>query len=139
MAIDYNGGDLLPGKVSMTDYPRVTVLGQCPSKSNSYIIARNTLIKGKPLKQYESNFYIQCGAYRDANIQGYFKFHIDAYFQSQRSDLDGCLKITLDCLQKLVKAFPNDNKCTEIIARKFLDKVNPRIEFRIIPVGDQED
>jgi Holliday junction resolvase RusA-like endonuclease len=36
----------------------------------------------------------------------------------------------LDCLQK-VKAISNDNKCIKIVANKFLDKLNPRIEFEI--------
>jgi Holliday junction resolvase RusA-like endonuclease len=52
------------------------------------------------------------------------------FYPSQRADLDNSLKIILDCLQKC-KAIVNDNKCTKIVANKFLDKKEPRIEFEI--------
>ena len=63
-------------------------------------------------------------------IEGNFKFEIDVYYNSRRPDLDNSLKSTLDCLQRC-GAIKNDNKCIEIIARKHLDKINPRIEFKI--------
>lgn len=117
------------------------IYGNCPSKSNCYKIIQKR-IKGRlvpslgktpALEKYENDFYIQCNHYRDANITGYVKFYIDVYYPSQRSDLDNSLKVVLDCLQKC-KAIPNDNKVTEILARKFLDKENPRIEFEIVKV-----
>jgi Holliday junction resolvase RusA-like endonuclease len=110
------------------------IFGNPPSKSNCYkIITLNghgSLAKTKALKQYENDFYIQCNKYRNANIDTYFEFEVDVYYPSQRSDLDNCLKVVLDCLQK-VKAIANDNKCVKIVARKFLDKLKPRIEFTI--------
>jgi Holliday junction resolvase RusA-like endonuclease len=116
---------------------RQVILGTCPSKSNSYRIIKigNSYSLGKTasLKKYEKDFYIQCNVYRDMNIEGYFEFYIDAYFPTQRNDLDGVLKCTLDCIQK-VKAVKNDNRCTKIVARKFVDKLNPRIEFIIKPI-----
>ena len=69
-------------------------------------------------------------AYDYEMIEGNFKFEIDVYYDSRRPDLDNSLKSTLDCLQKC-KAIKNDNKCLEIIARKHLDKINPRVEFKI--------
>lgn len=71
---------------------------------------------------------MQCNLYRNANIDGYFEFYIDAFFPTMRNDIDGVLKGTLDCLQK-IKAIKNDNLCIKIVARKFVDKKNPRIEF----------
>ena len=109
---------------------RQTISGNCPSKSNCYRISGNTLIKTDKLKRYEELFFIQCSQYRNANITGYFELYIDVFYPSQRSDLDNCLKVVLDCLQR-VKAIPNDNKCVKIVAQKFLDKLNPRIEFSI--------
>lgn len=91
------------------------------------------MAKTDALKKYEDNFYIQCNKYRGKNICGYFELEIDVYYPSQRSDLDNCLKCTLDCLEK-AKAIENDNKCVKILARKFLDKANPRIEFTITEV-----
>ena len=116
----------------MNDYQ--TILGNVPSKSNSYkIININgyaSLAKTKALKEYEDKFYIQCDKYRNADISGYFELYLKVYYPSERSDLDNSLKIILDCLQK-VKAIRNDNKCVKIVAEKFLDKERPRIEFFI--------
>lgn len=114
-----------------------TIFGNPPSKSNCYKIitlgGHGSLAKTQALKKYENDFFIQCNYYRDKNIEGYFELHIDVFYPSQRSDLDNSLKCTLDCLQK-VKAIKNDNKCIKIVAQKFLDKLNPRIEFEIIEI-----
>ena len=113
---------------------KATILGNVPSKSNLYMIARNRLIKTKRLKEYEDSFYIQLPpALRNLDITGYFEFEIDVFYPSQRADLDNSLKVVLDCLQK-TKTIRNDNRCTRIIANKALDKDNPRIEFTIRPV-----
>lgn len=110
------------------------IYGQVPSKSNCYrIITQNghgSLCKTKALHQYEKDFYIQCNQYRNKNIEGYFEFYIDVYYPNQKSDLDNAMKVVLDSLQK-VNAIKNDNKCVKIVANKFLDKNNPRIEFEI--------
>lgn len=107
------------------------IRGTCPSKSNCYRIGGKGLFKTKALTTYEESFYIQCNLYRNANITGYFELHVDVYYPNQRADLDNALKIILDCAQR-VKAIPNDNKCVKIIAQKFLDVSDPRIEFTII-------
>jgi len=110
-----------------------TILGNCPSKSNCYKIGNGVMFKSPALSNYEKAFYIQCNHYRDADIKGYFELHLDVFYPSERSDLDNSLKVVLDCLQR-VKAIPNDNKCTKIVARKFKDVNNPRIEFEVIKV-----
>jgi Holliday junction resolvase RusA-like endonuclease len=114
-----------------------TIYGNTPSKSNCYKIIKlgthASLAKTASMKKYENDFFIQCNLYRNANIEGYFEFYIDVFYPSQRSDLDNSLKVVLDCLQK-VKAIQNDNKCVKIVAQKFLDKLNPRIEFRIVSI-----
>lgn len=107
-----------------------TIHGLIPSKSNGYVITANRLIKSAAVRKYEEKFYIQCHHYRNKNIEGYFELHAKVFFSSERSDLDGCFKLLLDCLQK-AKAIKNDNRCTKIIAEKFLDKANPRIEFML--------
>lgn len=116
----------------MTLNQKQTILGTCPSKSNCYKIItlgkHASLGKTATLKKYEDSFYIQCNHYRDANIEGYFELHIQVFYPNQRADLDNSLKVVLDCLQR-VKAIPNDNKCVKIVAEKYLDKANPRIEF----------
>lgn len=113
------------------------IKGTVPSKSNSYRIIKlgkhASLAKTSAMKKYEESFLWQVGSCRDANIEGVFEFYIDVYFPSKRSDLDGCLKATLDCLQK-AKVIKNDNNCSLIHARKFIDKENPRVEFKIVTI-----
>ena len=33
-----------------------------------------------------------------------------------------------------IKTIENDNKCIKIVAEKFIDKDNPRIEFKIVTI-----
>ena len=119
------------------DYGWQTIKGSVPSKSNCYKIVtlygHGSLAKTKALKEYENAFFMQCGKYRDLNIDGYFEYHCRVYYSSMRSDLDNSLKIQLDCLQK-TKTIANDNKCVKIVAEKFIDKDDPRIEFKIVAI-----
>lgn len=112
------------------------IAGKIPSKSNCYrvvsINGHSSLAKQKVLKEYEQSFYIQNGL-RDKNITGYFKLDVDVYYENMRPDLDNCLKILLDCLQAN-KTIKNDRNCTEIHARKLVDKNNPRICFTLTEV-----
>lgn len=109
-----------------------TIFGQVPSKSNCYkIITLNghgSLAKTPALKQYEKSFYLQCNHYRNKNLKGLFELHLNVYNGSQRNDLDNAMKGILDCLQAC-KAIENDRNCIKIVAQKFVDKINPRIEF----------
>ena len=116
------------------------IYAQPPSKSNQYkIITLNghgSLAKTSAMKEFEKKFYLQCG-YRNRNIQGFFELYADVYFQSNQPDLDNSLKGLLDCLQTC-KAIKNDRNCVKIVANKYIDKNNPRIEFTIVEVKDIE-
>lgn len=111
-----------------------TILGKCPSKSNSYrivtISGHGSLAKTKALKDYEKSFYLQCDEYRNRNIKGLFELNIRVYYENQRPDLDNHLKVVLDCLQSC-RAVSNDRNCVRIVAEKFIDKNNPRIVFEL--------
>jgi len=118
----------------------VVIYGSIPSKSNQYkIITLNghgSLAKTSAMKEFEKKFYLQCG-YRNRNIQGFFELYANVYFQSNQPDLDNSLKGLLDCLQTC-KAIKNDRNCVKIVANKYIDKNNPRIEFTIVEVKDIE-
>ena len=88
------------------------------------------MIKKKAVIDYEKSFFLQCGKYRNKKIDTFFELHLDVYFPSNRQDLDNSLKIVLDCLQDC-NAITNDRNCTKIVANKFIDKLNPRIEFKL--------
>lgn len=117
------------------------VYGNAPSKANQYKIitlgGHGSLAKTSSLKEYEKKFYLQC-SYRNKNIQGFFELYVDVYFHSNQPDLDNAMKCILDCLQTC-KAIKNDRNCVKIVANKFIDKNNPRVEFTIVEVnGIQE-
>lgn len=120
------------------NYPKQTILGQPPSKSNTYKIvvkpskfgkSHGSLAKTDALKSYEESFFMQCSL-RRMNISKRFKLTVDVFFMSDRPDLDNSLKVILDSLQAC-GAIKNDRLCCEIHARKLIDKNNPRIEFLI--------
>jgi crossover junction endodeoxyribonuclease RusA len=54
---------------------------------------------------------------------------IDFYVPNQRSDLDNLLKGLLDCLTGII--YIDDKQIVEILARKYVDKKEPRIEIII--------
>ncbi len=115
---------------------RITIIGDVPSKANSYKIitigGHSSLSKTQNLKKYEKDFFLQC-QHRNINITTFFTIDIDVYYQNNRKDLDGSFKILLDCLQQC-KVIKNDRECVEIHARKLIDKNNPRVDIIIRPV-----
>lgn len=121
----------------MTEHPWQTIIGHVPSKANNYKIVYKaghpTISKSDAVESYEQAFYMQVGPYRNKNISGFFELNLRVYFESQQPDLDNSLKTILDCLQ-YTKTIKNDNKCVKIVAEKFVDKKNPRIEFQIIEI-----
>lgn len=114
------------------------IYGSVPSKSNCYKIVtlagHGSLAKTAAMKEFEKKFYLQCGKYRNRNIRGFFELYADVYFQSNQPDLDNSLKGLLDCLQGC-NAIKNDRNCVKIVANKFIDKNNPRIEFTLVEVA----
>lgn len=123
---------------AMVEHDWVTIPGQAPSKSNTYRVitlkGHGSLAKQPALKSYETAFYWHLpGVYRNLDINGPFELYIRVYFTTMSHDLDNSLKVVLDCLQ-YTKTIRNDNKCAKIVAEKFIDKENPRIEFRLVEV-----
>ena len=103
-----------------------TIRGQIPSKSNCYkVVSINghaSLAKQKVLKEYEKSFYLQCPE-RERKLKGYFSLRVKVFY---RSNL------------QMTKTIDNDRYCTKIVAEKFVDKENPRIEYEIVPEGSAE-
>ena len=121
----------------MVEHDWQTILVSVPSKSNCYKIiykgGHPDIGKKDALKKYEDSFYMQVGKYRNMNIPGFFEYHCRVFYPSKRSDLDNSLKVQLDCLQH-TNTIKNDNNCVKIVAEKFIDKDNPRVEFKLIEI-----
>lgn len=107
------------------------IYGQVPSKSNCYRFGNGKVYKAEHLVQYEKDFQKQCVKYRNKNIDTNFGLNVKVFYKDKRSDLDNSLKVILDCLQKC-GAIRNDNKCMRIVAYRYIDKVNPRIEYELM-------
>lgn len=128
------------------NYPKQIILGEVPSKSNSFKIitfkkkgggpGHSSIAKTDELKAYEKSFALQCNLYRNKCITGWFELYINVYFPDNRKDLDNALKASIDCMGQ-VGAFSNDRYCKKIVAEKHFDEKNPRIEFVIIPLQEQ--
>lgn len=121
------------------------IFGNIPAKSNCYRIVTFTskdkktsyshLAKTKDLAKYEKDFILQCMKYRNLELDVPFVLEVDVYYKRSASDLDNAFKVLLDCLQQVgCQAIKNDNKCMRIIANKYIDADNPRIEFTIKPI-----
>ena len=117
-------------------HPMQIVKGQIPSKSNGYRIAKGRLIKSDKVSVYESVFYHEVRHLRNLCISGKFEFNAKVFFKTEKSDIDGCLKVVLDCLQTM-NVIKNDNLCWKINIEKFVDKKCPRIEFELIEILDK--
>lgn len=121
----------------MIEHDWQTIPGQIPSKANTYKIiykcGHASLAKIDAVNTYETNFYLHVGSYRGMNISGLFELHVRVYFTTLSHDLDNSLKCLLDCLQ-YTKTIKNDNRCVKIVAEKFIDKDNPRVEFKLVEV-----
>lgn len=116
----------------MIPYGRTQIItGICPSKSNMNKVTKyGRFYKSTVVKDYERSFWGQCDVYRNKGINDLFGIEINVYFKNRIADLDGVFKVVLDSLQGC-GAIMNDNLCYSIKAEKFIDKVNPRIEFKI--------
>lgn len=135
--------DLFTQSMASTPGTKEVIYGKIPAKSNMYRIidfkskdtgkAHKSLAKGSELKKYEKMFAQQCVRYRNKNIDTYFILEVDVYYPDRRSDIDNCFKVLFDCLQ-YANAIKNDNLCVRIVANRFIDKANPRIEFIITTV-----
>ena len=119
-----------------------TIYGQVIPKANNYVAVNNghggqRLVKNDTMHQYEKSFSLQCRKYRGRNISSNFRLYCVVYQRSKRFDLDNSIKTILDCLQ-YVGAITDDNLCVEIVAKKRVDKANPRVEYGLQEVVTEQ-
>ena len=108
------------------------IKGNRPSKSNSYRVSGKRLVKTAACRLFETQFSVDMdNKYKGIKFDGIFELRIAVYFSSYASDIDGCNKILLDCLQKY-DVIKNDNKCIRIWQEKYVDRKNPRVEMKLI-------
>lgn len=108
----------------------ITIYGKCPAKKNRYRVGRGKVYKDDVVVSYERNFLAQCGDYRNRLISSPFELVVDVYFETIRPDLDNAVSTVLDCLQSS-SVITDDKNMIKLSARKFKDKIYPRVEFEI--------
>ena len=125
-----------------TEIMTETIIGQIIPKANNYLAVPDSdggrrIIKNDAIRDYERSFCLQCIKYKDKRISSRFRLFAEIWQRSFRFDLDNSLKTLLDCLQ-YVGAITDDNLCVEIVARKRIDPVNPRVKFAIVEICEQK-
>lgn len=104
------------------------VLKTKPVSVNRMYQGRRFLTKeGKNAK--ESIAWEMKAKYRGKALKCDIGVDIDFYVSSNLSDLDNLLKGTFDAMKGIL--WDDDRQIVEILARKYIDKKNPRIEILI--------
>lgn len=125
-----------------TDIMTETIIGQIIPKANNYLAVpdgqgERRIIKNDAVRSYERSFCLQCVKYKNKRIGTQFRLFAEVWQRSARFDLDNSLKTLLDCLQ-YVNAITDDNLCVEIVARKRIDPVKPRVKFAIVEICEEQ-
>lgn len=111
------------------------VLPWPPSANRYWRNVKGRMVKSAAARAYHDEaFWLTVKALtrsgqRADPLVGELKVTLDFYRPARRGDLDNRIKVTLDALQGI--AFKNDSQIVEIHARRFEDKVRPRVEIGI--------
>jgi Holliday junction resolvase RusA-like endonuclease len=125
----------------------LTIYGNVPSKSNCYRVvalpdgkggSRGSLAKRKELKAYERAFFQQVLLKHRRALSFPLCARFRVYYDSWRPDLDNAFKVVLDCLQS-AGVIENDRLVRRIVAEKFKDAKNPRVEIELTEYLPQEE
>lgn len=98
-----------------------------PSLNHLYSTVRGRRVLSREGRQYKDSVAIRARACRV--MPGTLKVNVDVYRPRRAGDLDNTLKALLDSLTGLV--WLDDSQIGEIHARRFEDKLNPRVELEV--------
>lgn len=119
-----------------------TIFGKIPSEADSYKVVADgfsasgkKLVKSDRVYAYEHAFMQQCSQYANRLLLGRFRLIVTIYDDTENGSTANALRIVLNCLQS-VKAVADQNKCTELVARKIVDVRHPRVEFALQEVTE---
>lgn len=100
-----------------------------PSVNNLYATFRGRRIVSREGKAFKLRADSIARAAGLRLLDGDISVAVDVYRPRKAGDLDGRLKCVLDCLTGI--AWHDDKQITHIEARRFDDKLNPRVVVRI--------
>ena len=105
-----------------------------PSGNASYRTGRGHFYRSKAAQSYHDTVELLCKAQRVTMMRGPITLEVKWYRARRAGDLDGRLKVLQDALQG--RAYANDSQIVKIIAERFEDKDNPRMQ---VTITDYED
>jgi crossover junction endodeoxyribonuclease RusA len=82
--------------------------------------------KARKYKQTAALAALACGAFR---LTGELRVRMDVYRPLRCGDLDNVQKLVCDALNGI--AWHDDKQLVEIVARRFDDRANPRVELTV--------
>lgn len=126
------------GGKSLYDAPKAIslTLPFPPSLNTIYATYRGRRILSARGREYKADVLALCFANRVKPIAGDIAIEIKAYRPRKIGDLDNLQKIIFDSLKG--SAFFDDKQIVRIVAERFDDKSNPRVEIEISKVLESE-
>jgi crossover junction endodeoxyribonuclease RusA len=104
-----------------------------PSANNYWRANRGRVHKSTQAKKYIDNVKWITKRQNLTPIEGHVQVQIEVYRPARRGDLDNTLKVLLDALNGL--AYADDSQITQIFAKRFEDKANPRVEIMVTRIA----
>ena len=115
---------------------KTIVLGQLPRKSNGRRKTRwGGLIKSQDALDYEVSFIFQIPNELRLHLTDKISLTATIYYRSNRSDLSD--ELLCDCIEK-AGIIKNDRQIKEKHLYCRVDKENPRVEFELKIIGDED-
>jgi len=105
-----------------------------PSTNNLYATVRGRRVlsaEGRRFKQAAAAMALSAGV---RPLTGDVSVALDVYRPRRAGDLDNTIKATLDALKGI--AWADDSQVTRIVATRFEDKRNPRVDAMVLPSPD---
>lgn len=103
-----------------------------PSANRYWRVFRGRAVVSSEAKAYKKTVQVLAQRAGLECLDGAVAVTLDVYRPAKRGDLDNSIKVLLDSLQGA--AYADDQQITEIHARRFDDKHNPRVEVTILRV-----
>jgi crossover junction endodeoxyribonuclease RusA len=106
-------------------------VGYPPALNQHWRVFRNRILVSAESRAYKCVAALQARTQGARPLAGPCRLEVHLYRPRRAGDLDGRLKVLLDCLNGI--AWEDDSQVVEIHAFRHEDKVNPRAEVEVSP------
>jgi crossover junction endodeoxyribonuclease RusA len=109
-------------------------LGYPPSLNNLYATVRGRRVLSREGRAYKAASALRAKVARLRKLEGPVEVLVGVYRPRRRGDLDNVLKAVLDALKGI--AWNDDEQVVRIVATRWEDRDNPRVELVIDEVAE---